>query len=53
MDLASELVLRVLADGQDHILGELLVNLFLEVVDGDEWALEMFDIREHVKGISQ
>ena len=53
MDLTSKLIFSVLADWQNHILRKLLIDLLFEIIDGNEWTLQMFDIAQHVERIPQ
>ena len=53
VNLASEFVLGVLTDWQDHILREFLIDLIFEVIDGYQRTLQMFDVCEHIEGISK
>ncbi len=53
MDLLAKLFLGQPADRLRHILCEGVIDLFLVVVDGSLWVLQVANVIQHIYRVSQ
>jgi len=53
MNLGSQILLSLLANGGDNILGECLKNILFVVVDGNLRCTKVLDVLEHVDWVCQ